>query len=582
MGYPRKLQEPRGWAFGFCVALAEPLLRLLTKRRWIDGEKIPADGGCVVVGNHVSHLDPLTFAHFVYGHGRIVRFLAKAEVFDVPVLGRLLRATGQIPVYRMTTDASRAFSAAVAAVEEGKCVVVYPEGTITRDPDLWPMVGKTGAARIALGSGAPVIPVAQWGAQEILWRRTPSRPRLFPRKTISMKAGDPVDLDDLRDQPLTPEVLHEATERIMDDVTALLEDIRGEQGARRTLRLTGRRGQADRQPEPGPEATSQAQPADRRERDEQGGGVRCGVVGYRVLHRARRRRPRRHDLGAARGRSARRSTTSARTPTTSPASSCPETLFATHDPSGPLAGAEFVVLAVPSQTLRENLDGVGRPDPARRRAGVADEGRRARHAQADERGDRRGHRRRSRADRRGQRPQPGQGDRPPGARRQRRGLRRRARSPSACARPCHSPAFRPYSSTDVVGCELGGAYKNVIALGRRDGRRPGLRRQHHRLGDHPRAGRDRPAGHRAGRRPDDADGAGRPRRPRRHLLLAAVAQPDLRREARAGHDHRGDHRLDPAGRRGREVLLVAAGPRRAAPTSTRRSWSTCTPSSRAR
>jgi len=228
VGYPRKLQEPRGWAFGFCVAIAEPLLRLLTRRRWIDGEKIPAHGGCVVVGNHVSHIDPLTFAHFVYGHGRIIRFLAKAEVLDVPVLGRLIRATGQIPVYRMTADASQAFRAAVAAVNDGKCVVVYPEGTITRDPGLWPMVGKTGAARIALSTDAPVVPVAQWGPQEILAPYA-ARPRLFPRKTMVVKAGDPVDLDDLRDREPTPEVLREATARIMAAITVLLEDIRGEQ-----------------------------------------------------------------------------------------------------------------------------------------------------------------------------------------------------------------------------------------------------------------------------------------------------------------------------------------------------------------
>ncbi len=228
MGYPRKLQEPRGWAFGFCVAIAEPLLRLLTRQRWIDGEKIPARGGCVVAGNHVSHIDPLTFAHFVYGHGRIVRFLAKAEVLDVPVVGRLIRATGQIPVYRMTADASQAFRAAVAAVDEGKCVAVYPEGTITRDPDLWPMVGKTGAARIALSTNAPVIPVAQWGPQDILAPYA-ARPRLVPRRTMVVKAGDPVDLDDLRDVALTPEVLREGTARIMAAITVLLEDIRGEQ-----------------------------------------------------------------------------------------------------------------------------------------------------------------------------------------------------------------------------------------------------------------------------------------------------------------------------------------------------------------
>lgn len=228
MGYPRKLQEPRGWAFGLCVSIAEPLLRLLTRQRWIDGEKIPAHGPCVVVGNHVSHIDPLTFAHFVYGHGRVVRFLAKVEVFELPILGRLIRATGQIPVHRLTADASAAFRAAVAAVDEGKCVAIYPEGTITRDPGLWPMVGKTGAARIALSTTAPVIPVAQWGPQDILAPYA-ARPRLFPRKTMVVKAGDPVRLDDLRERELTPEVLREATARIMSAITVLLEDIRGEQ-----------------------------------------------------------------------------------------------------------------------------------------------------------------------------------------------------------------------------------------------------------------------------------------------------------------------------------------------------------------
>lgn len=227
MSYPRKLQEPRGLAFGIFVALLEPLLRVLTRQRWVDGTKIPATGGCVVASNHVSHVDPFTFAHFVYGHGRVVRFLAKAEVFDIPLAGRLIRSAGQIPVYRLSTDASQAFKAAVKAVEDGKCVVVYPEGTITREPDLWPMTGKTGAARIALTAGVDVIPVAQWGPQDILAPYA-KKPRLFPRKTITVKAGAPVDLADLRGQKLTPDVLREATNRIMDAITRELEDIRGE------------------------------------------------------------------------------------------------------------------------------------------------------------------------------------------------------------------------------------------------------------------------------------------------------------------------------------------------------------------
>ena len=227
MANPRRLQERRGWAFGFCVAIVEPLSLLLTRRRWTGGENIPASGGCVLAVNHVSHLDPFTCAHFVYAYGRAVRFLAKSELFTLPVLGRIVRSAKQIPVYRLTTDASLSFSAAVESVARGECVVVYPEGTITREPDLWPMTGKTGAARIALASGAPVIPVAQWGAQDILAPYA-KRPRLFPRKTISISAGPPVDLDDLRDQPPTPETLREATDRIMDDVTRLLETIRGE------------------------------------------------------------------------------------------------------------------------------------------------------------------------------------------------------------------------------------------------------------------------------------------------------------------------------------------------------------------
>jgi len=133
----------------------------------------------------------------------------------------------------------------VAAVEKGECVVVYPEGTITRDPDLWPMVGKTGAARIALSTGSPVIPTAQWGAQHILAPYA-KKASLFPRKTIHVRVGDPVDLDDLRGEQLTPKVLRDATDRIMAAVTALLEEIREEPGpserfdpAARHVPLTG-------------------------------------------------------------------------------------------------------------------------------------------------------------------------------------------------------------------------------------------------------------------------------------------------------------------------------------------------------
>lgn len=222
----RKLQQKRGWAFVLGASILKPLFFFTTRPVWIDGEKLPASGGCVVVLNHVTKIDPLTAAHFTYDHGRLPRYLAKADLFRNKALGFFLRSAGQIPVQRMSANAVGAFDAAVAAVRAGECIVVYPEGTITRDPDLWPMKGKSGAARIALETGCPVIPVGHWGAHEILPPYS-RKPDLFPRKRIVVKVGDPVDLADLQDGPVTAEVVQQATARIMAAITALVEDIRG-------------------------------------------------------------------------------------------------------------------------------------------------------------------------------------------------------------------------------------------------------------------------------------------------------------------------------------------------------------------
>jgi 1-acyl-sn-glycerol-3-phosphate acyltransferase len=202
-------------------------MMLLTRRDWRGVEHIP-DGGAVVVVNHISHFDPIAFAHFLYDSGRLPRFLGKEAVFRVPFVGTVLRGAKQIPVFRESGEAVRAYSAAVAAVRAGELVAIYPEATITREPDLWPMVGKTGAARVALETGAPIIPVAQWGPQEVLAPYA-KRPRLFPRRTMHVWAGPPIDLSDVAGRPVDAAVLHEVTERIMAAITGLLEEIRGEQ-----------------------------------------------------------------------------------------------------------------------------------------------------------------------------------------------------------------------------------------------------------------------------------------------------------------------------------------------------------------
>ncbi|TDC79766.1 lysophospholipid acyltransferase family protein [Streptomyces hainanensis] len=218
-----------GFWYRLAAFLVKPTMSMLFKRDWRGMEHIPGEGGFIAAVNHNSVLDPFSYAHFQYNTGRVPRFLAKDSLFNRAVVGRFMRGTGQIPVYRETGDAADAFRAAVVAVRSGECVTFYPEGTLTRAPGLWPMQGKTGAARVALATRAPVIPVAQWGAHEAMppyVARGKFRP--VPRKTLTVVAGLPVDLGEFYDQEPTPEVLREVTDRIMDAVTALLAGIRDE------------------------------------------------------------------------------------------------------------------------------------------------------------------------------------------------------------------------------------------------------------------------------------------------------------------------------------------------------------------
>lgn len=219
-------QLPR--SYRFLARLVRPMMMLLTRREWSGAENFPARGGFVVCPNHISYVDVFAFAHFLYDNGHPPFFLAKTGVFTIPVIGRLVSAAQQIEVRRGTSHTAEAFSAAVAAIEDGKCVPIFPEGTLTRDPQMWPMTAKTGAARLALRTRCPLIPVAQWGPQEIQGPYAREL-HLFPRKTMRLVAGPAVDLSDLYDVPLSAQTLHEATDRIMDAITEQLESIRGEQ-----------------------------------------------------------------------------------------------------------------------------------------------------------------------------------------------------------------------------------------------------------------------------------------------------------------------------------------------------------------
>lgn len=219
-----------GFWYRLAVVILKPPLLLLTKRRWRGFENVPPTGGVILACNHISHVDPLTLADAImFSTKRMPKFLAKSTLFKGNgLVGRTLRGTGQIPVRRNTADASLALADAVKALDSGELVAIYPEGTVSRDPDKWPMAARTGVARLALLSGAPVIPVAQWGAQEILDSYRRKGLRLLPRHAVEVVAGPPVDLSPWMGRELTADVLREATDAVMGALRGMLEEIRGE------------------------------------------------------------------------------------------------------------------------------------------------------------------------------------------------------------------------------------------------------------------------------------------------------------------------------------------------------------------
>ncbi len=224
----KTLNMKLGASYRAAEAVLWPPFMAITRRDWRGVEHLGTHGdGIVVAVNHISYIDPIVIAHFLHDNGRPPRFMGKQSVFEVPVFGRMIRKAGQIPVAR-GLDPGTALAAAVAAVNDGECLVMYPEGTITRDPGLWPMKGRTGALRVALETGAPLVPVAQWGAQRLMAPYSKVL-RALPPKTMQVTAGPALEIDDLRGQPVTSAVLEEGTERLMDAITALLAVLRNEE-----------------------------------------------------------------------------------------------------------------------------------------------------------------------------------------------------------------------------------------------------------------------------------------------------------------------------------------------------------------
>ena len=224
-----RLHRPKaGFWIRAWVIILFPVRSLFFKLKWRNLDRVPApeQGGVLIAINHLSHADTILMARLVWSSGRVPRFLIKAGVFDWPIIGRMMRGAGQIPVYRGTADAAQSLKDAVAALERGEAVVIYPEGTTTKDPDNWPMQAKTGIARLVLAApNIPVVPIGQWGPHKMGGFHI----KRFGRRRASLASvGEPLDMSRFGGKEPSGALLREITDEIMSAVRDEVAVLRGE------------------------------------------------------------------------------------------------------------------------------------------------------------------------------------------------------------------------------------------------------------------------------------------------------------------------------------------------------------------
>lgn len=216
------------FALAMAASVLAPLFRLMFRVVPEGINNLPKTGSYILVSNHTTYVDPLAMAYFVYIKlGRAPHFLAKESLFRLPVVGSWLPHLGQIPIYRAGRSNEDSLRTAKAYLSAGHTIIMFPEGTLTRDPDLWPMRGRSGAIRLALESGVPVYPVAHLGAEKVLETYS-SKLKPSPFKAIQVRVGKQIDLSKYSGDSNT-EQMNAATELVMNSITELLASMRGEQ-----------------------------------------------------------------------------------------------------------------------------------------------------------------------------------------------------------------------------------------------------------------------------------------------------------------------------------------------------------------
>jgi 1-acyl-sn-glycerol-3-phosphate acyltransferase len=197
-------------------------LRVFFRWEFIGLEKIPRSGPVIVAANHISYFDPLCHAYAIDRAKRRMRFFAKSELWKNPFLRFILGHAHQIPVERGTGETGP-IEKAEEALAKGELVIIYPESTITRNDDLTPMQGKTGIARVALATGAPVFPIAVWGSQWVKPKRRKAKQKW--RRTIMLNVGDPLEFNASRGKQDDHDVRREVTDRVVAELDRLVREL---------------------------------------------------------------------------------------------------------------------------------------------------------------------------------------------------------------------------------------------------------------------------------------------------------------------------------------------------------------------
>lgn len=240
--------------FKFVVSVIRLFIKFKSKEIVSGLENIPKTGACIVIATHMHPYDAVIATEFCTRAGRAPRIMAKASLWKLPVVKQAFESGKLIPVERGTNNASTALKEAKKRIEDNDLVFIFPEGTTTKDPQSWPMSCKTGAARLALMTGVPVIPILQDGAQflnkdadtSVLWYKEHVKKGLFGKKIVMhIKAYPPLDLsqyvnpDDYKDnnyideEKLDAQKIIDVNQVIEDKLTQMAEENRGVKAPKR-------------------------------------------------------------------------------------------------------------------------------------------------------------------------------------------------------------------------------------------------------------------------------------------------------------------------------------------------------------